>query len=207
MFPGNIPKAVMALVLASALLSSVVVVNTAITSQDLNPAGPGDQRITVDWWTDPTILTLNLTEGYDEKNDDLLSNLGLYVDIESSDNNRLELDVPYFVSLEFDQTVPSGATIVSVKVYIEHFEDDGYLAGELSFEVGTGSLSSPTVLGSTLPTILIAQEGEAYAEWDVSTWIDTEAEANDLKVKIVNNSTVGKKVFVDHVYAVVAYTP
>ena len=41
----------------------------------------------------------------------------------------------------------------------------------------------------------------------MSTIIDTVDEANDMKVKIVNCSTNGKKVNIDHVYMVVNYTP
>ena len=164
MFPGNIPKAVMALVLASAFLSSIVVVNTAITSQDLNPAGPGDQRIKINRFT---IVTLNPTDGWDSKDEATLITQGTLERIQSSNDDWLEVDVPnYFVSLEFNQTVPNGATIISVKVYIEHHEEEDFPAGDLSWEVGTGSLSSPTVLGGTTPTIIEEQGNEAVIEWD-----------------------------------------
>lgn len=160
----------------------------------------------------PTNLTLALTDGYDSKNSTFLVADETFVQINSSNNDWWLLDTSggtpaYFVSLQFDQTVPIGATINSVKVYIEHWEDNGFKAGELAWEVGTGTLSSPTVLGSTTPTVLNGSNNEAVVEWIVTAWIDTVAEANDMKVKIINNSTNGKKVNIDHVYAVVNYTP
>ena len=161
----------------------------------------------------PTSLTKNIIEGYYEKDANTLSVLGLLADVQTSDDSYLLIDTTggtpgYFVSLEFDGTVPGGATIVSVKVYIEHAEDNGFAAGELVWEVGTGTLSSPTVLGSTTPTMLkTSPNQEAVVEWDVSTIIDTVAEVNDLKVKMVNSSTNGKKSNIDHAYVVVEYTP
>ena len=160
----------------------------------------------------PVPLTLNLTDGYDSKNAITLVASGDFIQVNSSNDDWLQLDTSggtpaYFISLQFDQTVPGGATINSVKVYIEHYEDNGFKSGELSWEVGTGTLSSPTVLGSTTPTVLTGSGGEAVVEWIVTTWIDTVAEANDIKVKIINGSSNGKKVNIDHAYVVVNYTP
>jgi hypothetical protein len=111
----------------------------------------------------------------------------------------LEIDTPYWDSFQFDATVPNGATIVSAKVYVEHWENNGFKSSESSWEIGTGALSSPTVLGSTTVTTLTGSGSEAVVEWDVSAWIDTEVEANDLKLKVLNNSSNGKKVNLDHV--------
>ena len=160
----------------------------------------------------PTDLTLALTDGYDSKNATFLVADGSFAQISSSNDDWWQLDTSggtpaYFVSLQFDQTVPTGSTINSVKVYIEHWEDNGFKNGQLAWEVGTGTLSSPTVLGTTTPTVLNGSNNEAVVEWIVTAWIDTVAEANDMKIKIINNSTNGKKVNIDHVYAVVNYTP
>ena len=155
----------------------------------------------------PVTLTLNLTDGYDSKDLDTLTSLSTFIQVNSSNNDWLLIDTPYWISFQFDQTVPVGATIVSAKVYVEHWEDNGFKAGELSWEIGTGTLSSPTVLGSTTPTVVTGDTSEVTVEWDVTTWIDTRAEANDMKLKVLNNSSNGKKVNVDYVYAVVEYTP
>ena len=157
-------------------------------------------------------VTLNITDGYDEKDAVFLLAEDTLSIITSSDDDWYAVDTPggtpgYFLSLQFDQTVPGGATINSVKVHIEHYEDDDFLTGELTWEVGTGSTSNPTVLGSTIPTVLPGTAAEAVVLWDVSTIIDTMAEVNDIKVKIINNSTNGKKTNIDHVYVVVDYSP
>ena len=104
-----------------------------------------------------TSTTLNVTEGWDDKNSDLLTTLGQFELIQFSEDDVLEIDSTFWTSFQFDQTVPTGAIIVSVKAYVEHYEDPDFLAGELTWEIGTGSLSSLTVLGSTIPTVLETQ--------------------------------------------------
>ena len=176
----------------------------------VDSANPATVTITVSASSVETV-TLNVTEGWNSKDSKNLSTQLLLTNIQTSNDVWFDKDMSggapaYFISLEFDQTVPSGATITSVKVYIEHWENNGFLDGELAWEVGGGTLSSPSSLQSTTPTILLGSGNEAVVEWDVTSSIDTAAEANDLKVKITNNSTVGKKNSVDHVYVVVEYT-
>ena len=155
----------------------------------------------------PVTLTLNLTEGWDNGASGLLSALGTLSSAQTSDNSRLTIGSSAWTSFEFDQTVPNGATIVSAKVYVEHYEDNGFKDAELLWEIGTGTLSSPTVLGSSNPGALAGASNEAVVEWDVSTWIDTEAEANDIKLKINDNNTKGKATYQDYVYVVIEYNP
>ena len=156
-------------------------------------------------------LTLNVVEGWNSKDGANLSTEGSLAKTQTSDDDWWLLDTSgttpaYFLSLEFDQTVPAGATISSVKVYIDHYEEDGFQDNELTWVAGGGTLSSPSTLGTTTPTVLAGSGNEAVVEWDVTSSIDTVAEANDLKVKITNDSTVGKKTYIDHVYVVVEYT-
>ena len=92
-----------------------------------------------------------------------------------------------------------------MKVYIEHYEEYGFQDDKLTWQVGGGTLYGPAVLRSTGTTILAGPDNEAVVEWDVTSSIDTAAKVNDLKGKIINNSTVGKKNNIDHVYVVVEY--
>ena len=79
--------------------------------------------------------------------------------VRSSNNDWFQIDTPdgtsgYWLSFQYDQTVPGGSTINSVNVYVEHYEDSGFNSGEMSWEVGGEVLTSPSVLGSTTPTVL-----------------------------------------------------
>ena len=153
----------------------------------------------------PQTVTLQVTDGWDESLQKLLSDDGKVYVVQTSDDDRWTVSTGSFTSFEFDQNVPAGSIIQSVKVYVEHHEEGGITPNSIVWEVGTGSLQSPTVLGSTNPTILEGEESEATVEWDVTTWIDTPGKANDLKVVVRNNDS-SKKSMIDHVYVEVTYS-
>ncbi len=67
-------------------------------------------------------LTLNLTDGWDNKDSDVLTTLGTFNLIQNTDNSWLLVDSTYWTSFQFDGTAPGGVTINSVKVYVEHWE-------------------------------------------------------------------------------------
>ena len=111
-----------------------------------------------------------------------------------------------FTSLRFDQVVPAGATITSVRIFVEHYEEDSFGANGLRWDVGTGALQSPAVLGSTLAPINEGASLETTDVWDVSSLITTPAGVNDMKLIIRNQDILEqKKTFTDHVYVVVDY--
>ena len=152
---------------------------------------------------------LKVTDGWDEKNQKLLSTDGKLYIIETSDNDWLWHENGFWHSAQFDNTaVPGTATIVSVKLYIEHYEESGFQPGTgVLLEVGGGSLSSPTMLASTNPPKLNGEGNEGLFEWDVTATINTPALVNDLKSKITVNSSNGKKLALDYIYVVVEYIP
>ena len=152
-----------------------------------------------------TTITLTATDGWDDKNSVTLVSAGQLSQVTTSDNTWYLQDTPYWTSFEFDQTVPGASSIVSVIISTEHWEDAGFKANELTWKVGGGTQSSPTILQTTLPTILNKVSSEAVVTWDVTTWIDTPTKANDLKFVVDNGSTTGKKTNVDHVFVDVTY--
>ena len=66
--------------------------------------------------------TLTIVDGYDEKADNTLENLGWTSKVTSSNNIWYELENPYYVSYEFSNTtIPVGSTINSVIIYVEYY--------------------------------------------------------------------------------------
>ena len=121
----------------------------------------------------PCTTNIYVTEGHNSKDNVTLSSEGTLAYVQSSNNIWYELDTSggtpaYFASFQFG-SVPAGATIVSVKVHVEHYEDQGFKTNELGLEVGTGTLSSPTLLGTTTPPTLNGESNEAEMVWDVTT--------------------------------------
>ncbi len=151
-----------------------------------------------------TTTTSTPTDGYDQKNLKTLVADGKRYTVEGSDNAYFPLEGGYFVSFQF-AGVPSGATIESVQLMVEHYEEDGISASPIEFQVGGGSLASPTSLLSTRPPARIGLASEGSVTWDVTTAIDTAAEVNSLKFVVRNQTTTGKKALLDTVTLVVRY--
>lgn len=123
--------------------------------------------------------------------------------VKKSDNDRLDLESGDFWSFKLQNTVPANTPIRSVKVYIEHHEEEGISPNSVVFQVGGGSLTQPSTLGSQTVPVLSGESKEGRVEWDVTTAINTAAKVNDLKVIIRNAGTNGKKIKIDRVYVVV----
>ncbi len=150
-------------------------------------------------------IALNPTEIWESGHGRHLPGAGTFNLIEHSDNRWLPLPNSFWATFQFETLVPVGATIVSTKIYVEHWESNGFKEGDFIWEIGIGTLSDPTVLGSTIAANLNGLSNEAIVEWDVTPWIFASTEANDLKLKVINNSTNGKKVNLDHIYVIVEY--
>ena len=142
----------------------------------------------------PTTITLYVTDGYDEKNQKTLVDSGDVEILQFSDDDWWQQEGGYFTSLEFDQLVPAGVLVTSVEVFVEHWEEAGFTAGQLELQVGSGSV---------LPLILGPKESdEDNFVWDVTSLV---SDVNDLRVNLVNRNTEGKKASFDRVYVVVVY--
>ncbi|MEE8577477.1 MAG: Ig-like domain-containing protein, partial [candidate division Zixibacteria bacterium] len=66
--------------------------------------------------------------------------------VQISDDSRGEIDSGLYTSYDFsDISIPTGAEIASVVVYVEHFEQEGFPDGKLQWAAGTGWPSKPVV--------------------------------------------------------------
>ena len=152
-----------------------------------------------------TAVSLAVTDGYDSQSGSTLIQSGTLSYVLQSDNVRVDINGGEQLSFQFEGNLAAG-TIQSVKVYVEYFSDNGMQPGNaILWEIGTGSLTSPTILQSFDPGLLRGANSEATVEWDVTASIDTIAEAEDMKLIIHNNSSGNKKVRVDRVYVQVTF--
>lgn len=150
-------------------------------------------------------MTLQAIDGWDEKTGRTLLADGKVSVIQSSDNVRADVEAGYSLSLAFEANVPAGATIVSVRVHVEHHEEQGFPSTGLGWQVGGGSLTGPTVLGTTSPAVLSGERNEATVAWDVTSWIDTSTKANELRFVVRNDAKNAKKTRLDQTWVVVEY--
>ena len=155
----------------------------------------------------PQTITLEVRDGWDQKNGKTLSDDGKVFMIKVSDNQWWDVAAGFYTSFEFTgPTVPASATIQSVKVYVEHWEEQGMNNGSVQWEVATGSLNSPNVVGSIVAPMHVDEANEATDEWDVCTSAAcTPSLVNDLKFVIRNQDAQGKLTKPDFLSVEVTY--
>jgi len=139
-----------------------------------------------------------VVDGFDEKNSKYLSEEGKTFEIQTSDNNWVETESGYYTSYKFSEiSIPPGATLTEVEIYVEHYEEEGF-GSELDWMVGT-SVHNPTIRAGTL--------FEKEDSWDVtSLFVNNPEQLDSLELKIINNDESGKKTFTDSIYVIVSWT-
>lgn len=158
-----------------------------------------------------TTLTtrLTVTDGYDTKTHKLLSEEGKVHYLQFDDGDRWETEADHFTAYQFSKAtnaLPPNANIQSVKIAVEHHEEDGFANGALRWEAGIGDLYNPIPLTSHAPTILRGENAEAYVEWDITTWFTSSVLLNNLKFVVQNNARNGRKSKTDYLFVVITYT-
>jgi len=157
--------------------------------------------------TPPKIATLTIVDGYDQRSRKTLSTDGKTDSVKVSDDKRQEILAGSYISYNFSGvSIPAGATVASVVVYVEHFEDEKFIPGKMQWHIGTGWPKAPTIWISTDAPVRKGQENEAVDSWDITSFVNTSEKVGSLQLQIMNNDTVSrKKASVDYVYAVVEW--
>lgn len=163
--------------------------------------------ITVTSLDSPLKNTLTVTDCFNQKGKEKASAKDRIPAILTSDDDRLETLPHSYTCYRFtDPSIPDGAAIVSVMVFVEHFEDQSFAKGKLAWSVGTGWPSRPDVWASIEAPVRQGQSREATDSWDVTSAVDTAEKVNSFQVQIQNNDTAGpRKTSVDYIYAVVEW--
>jgi len=119
-----------------------------------------------------------------------------------------ETEFGYYTSYEFsDISIPTGATITSVMIYVEHYEEEDFRNGKLQWNVGTGWPNNPVVWDSIVPPVHQRERNESIDSWGVTNVVNTPENVNSLELRVKNNDNVEeKKTLVDYIYVDVSWT-
>jgi cellulose biosynthesis protein BcsQ len=190
--------------------SSVVVVK--VTDSNDNPNSDTQSFNLRVKPTPPKLATLTIVDGYNQRSRRRLSADGKTKVVQARDNNRLETGYGSYISYDFsDVAVPPSATITSVVVFVEHFEEQQFYPGKLQWNVGTGWPTNPVVWVSMDAPSMDAplrkgQQNEMTDSWDVTSFVDTPEKVNSLQLQVRNKDTIAKKkTFIDYIYVVVKW--
>jgi subtilisin family serine protease len=151
-------------------------------------------------------ITFTVTDGWDASTKSQLSANGKVALITNSDDQWWNIMPGSFTVFQFNAQLPQNAAIKSVVLSIEHHEDAIFTSNRLMWQVGGGSLQSPSVTGSFSPGLLLGETREAAVQWDVTRWMQNAATVNDLKLQILNNDSMDQQTWIDQITLEVTYT-
>lgn len=163
-------------------------------------------KITVTSLAAPLKSTLNVVDCFTQKGKERISMKDKVPAVQTSDDKWLETTPASYTCYELnDASIPSGASIISVVVYIEHFEDQQFRNGQLEWAVGTGWPAKPAVWAAIEAPVRQGQSSEATDSWDVTSAVETPEKANSLQFRIANNTSGEAKTSIDHLYVVIEW--
>jgi VCBS repeat-containing protein len=163
--------------------------------------------VTVTSLRSPLTTTLSVADCFGQKGAEKISAKDKVSVVAASDNSRFQTEPRSSTCYDFsDASIPKGAAIKSVVVYVEHFEDPQFLSGQLEWSVGMGWPAKPAVWASIEAPVRQGEAKEAMDSWDVTSAVETPEKANHLQLQIRNNDPAGsRKTSVDCIYAVVEW--
>jgi len=163
--------------------------------------------ITVTSLDSPLKNTLTVTDCFYQKGKEKLSAKDKVPVVQTNDDDRLETEPRSYTCYRFsDPSIPEGAAVVSVVVFVEHFEDPSFTKGKLAWSVGTGWPTRPEVWAAIEAPIRQGHGSEATDSWDVTSAVETAEKVNSFQFQVQNNDTAGpRKTSVDFIYAVVEW--
>jgi len=163
-------------------------------------------KLTVTSLDSPLTTTLTVANCFNQVGKEALSARDKVTAVEAGDDKRVETAPRSYTCYEFeDAGIPAGASIISITVHIEHFEEPAFGDGRLKWALGTGWPGKPVVWASIDAPVREGANNEARDSWDVTSSVDTPEKVNSLNLQVVNNAEAGRKTSVDMVYAVVKW--
>ena len=155
----------------------------------------------------PKVNTLSVVDGYDQRTNRALSADGRVNIVNSSDNQRLEIIAGSYMSFDFSAySVPADSKVKSVVIYIEHYEDEQFPAGQLEWSIGTGWPKKPDIWISMIAPVRNGEQHEALDSLDITGFVNTPEKVQSLQLQIKNNSRSSQaKTNIDYVYVLVEW--
>lgn len=184
--------------------------DVAVKVIDANQVPSSDAQlftITVASLSSPLITPLTVEDGSNIKNNKKLSEEARLDNVLSSDNKYIEIEADSYMFFDFsDASIPEGAKIVSVTVFVEHFEDRQFPLGKVKWSIGTDWPDNPISWASIKASVRDGQRNKATDSWDITSLINTPERVDSLQFQIENNSNIAnRKTRLDYIYITVRW--
>jgi len=163
-------------------------------------------KLTVTSLSSPLTTTLTVANCFNQIGGETLSARDRVNLVEAGDDKWIQTEPRAYTCYEFkDAAIPAGASIISVMVHVEHFEEQSFGDGRLRWTLGTGWPDKPVVWTSINAPVREGSKNEARDSWDATSSVDTPERVNSLALQVANDAEAGRKTSVDLVYAVVKW--
>ncbi|MEJ2649928.1 MAG: hypothetical protein P8016_16155 [Sedimentisphaerales bacterium] len=150
----------------------------------------------------PRIATLAITGAIDRTGKSVFANTKDANTVMSSDNDYLEIKHGSHITFDFsDVSVPSGATITSFVLYVEHYEQDYFVPGRAKWSIGENWPDNPQVWFTIDAPLREGQRNDSMDSWDIASFVATPDKMNNFQFQIANDD-MSRSIFVDYVYAI-----
>ena len=166
------------------------------------------------------MTVLGVSQGYDTKQNKLLSAEGQLDEWQSSDDRRGKIEHLRWTSLDFnDSSAILGSHIRGVRFCVEYRLDSAIDAGSFLWQARTGALASPARLSgvdaaddaTTAPRIISTSNGDATACWDAGGTLLSALQADPAHVNalllVLRNNDANANISVDTAWMAVEWAP
>jgi hypothetical protein len=182
----------------------------AVKVEDANKVPASDTQsftVTVTSLSSPLITPLTVENVYDHTSRKKLPTEDRIAVIKAGDNKYCEIEVGSSISVEFsDARIPEGGKIISVTIFVEHFEDRQFPTGKLKWSIGKDLMENPVIWASINAPARDGPANKATDSWDITSIVNTPEMIDSLQFQIENNSNMAqRKACVDYIYGIVRW--
>jgi hypothetical protein len=178
--------------------------------EDANEIPASDNQsftITVASLSSPLITPLTVENVFDHTSRKKLPSEERIAVVKASDNRYNEIGVDSSISFDFsDASIPEGGKIISVVIFVEHFEDKQFPTGKLQWKIGENRPENPVTWASINAPTRDGRQNIATDSWDITSFVDTPEKIDSFHFQIINNSNIAQRnTYVDYIYGTVRW--
>lgn len=171
-----------------------------VTDNNLIPVS-ATQAFTIEVVPTPSkVITLTVTDGYDQNGRSVFfgnqdANL-----ITTSNNKYLEIKPNSSIAFDFSNVLlPSDTKIVSLVIFVEHYEQDTFPGGFAKWSIGQGWPGQEDIWFTMDSPIHNGETNDSMDSWDAASFVGTPRKLNNLQLQIKNDDSMSS-IFIDYIY-------
>jgi hypothetical protein len=183
------------------------VIVKVIDSNDVPASDIQSFKVIVASLRSPLLTPLTVEDGYIFTKDQKISEEGRLDIVLYSDGKCLGTEAGSSIFFDFsDASIPEGGKVISVTLFVEHFEDEQFPFGKLQWNIGKDWPDDPIIWASINAPIRDGQQNKATDSWDITSMVNTSEKVDSVQFQVANKSNIaGRKTSLDYIYITVRW--